>query len=322
MLWSIPPIRRVLRAMCAVCALGSAALAFAVFVWPTYHWRPEQPYYSGILVLDLKGDGLDLHGMKPYTSYFPHEGDWFFQATGWPNGGHDGILALAQTDDENIDGLRDLVAVLPTELLQGASAFDKLAAFDANGDGLVDANDPDFGRLMIWIDRDADGLTDPGDLVTPEAAGVRALRVAHGGGSADIAGNKIFAVGAFIGTDGSTRKMSEVGFGYDHLMTFDAEPATVPGPIMIMPAMRGYGKTRGLRLTMNRDFELFKLVQRLSYWFGYQGNTLAPADLTSRIQEIVTQWSEATDVAPDSRGPYLDARHLATLEHIRGVSYF
>ena len=316
-------MRRWIGLTVGVVCLALAGLAFAVFIWPTYHWRPEQPCCSGILVLDLKGDGLQLQGKETYRSYFAHEGDWFFQATDWPTDGHDAILALAQTeDDPNIDGVRDLIAVLPSEVDENVSAFDKLAAFDANGDGLVDARDPAFARLRIWVDRDSDGLTDPGDLVIPAAAGVSALRVAHGGKRPDIAGNKVFASGWFLDATGQEKPMLEIGFDYDRLTTFDAEPASAPDYIMALPAMRGYGKMRGLRSSMTRDGNLFVLVQKFTFWFGEQGNDLAPRDVTGRVQKIVTQWSGTQDIARDSRGLLLDARHITTLERIRGAPFF
>src|SRR5262249_26314575 len=82
----------------------------AMFIWPTYHWQPPQPYYSGILVLDLNGDGFQLHGLDVKGAFFGHQGDQFFQSTGWTSGAEDGILTFDRDHDDNIDGIRDLVA--------------------------------------------------------------------------------------------------------------------------------------------------------------------------------------------------------------------
>jgi hypothetical protein len=56
--------------------------------------------------------------------------------------------------------------------------FDK-KALGGNQDGVIDALDPVFKNLRIWIDRNHDGHTDPGELLTLPQAGVRRIELVY-----------------------------------------------------------------------------------------------------------------------------------------------
>jgi hypothetical protein len=68
-----------------------------------------------------------------------------------------------------------------TPLLSGGIAengFEALREFDANGDGVIDANDPVWNRLMLWIDRDHNGFTTP-DEIEPISARLLSIDLAY-----------------------------------------------------------------------------------------------------------------------------------------------
>lgn len=46
-----------------------------------------------------------------------------------------------------------------------ANGFAALAKYDANGDGVIDQNDPVFDSLRLWSDRNADGVSQAGELI-------------------------------------------------------------------------------------------------------------------------------------------------------------
>jgi hypothetical protein len=47
---------------------------------------------------------------------------------------------------------------------RAANGFLALAALDANGDGVLDARDPMFGKLVLWSDRNGDHHSSPDEL--------------------------------------------------------------------------------------------------------------------------------------------------------------
>jgi len=56
-----------------------------------------------------------------------------------------------------------------------------LTAFDTNNDGLLDANDADFGKFRVWQDLDQDGESDEGELKTLEEAGITSFELTSEG---------------------------------------------------------------------------------------------------------------------------------------------
>jgi hypothetical protein len=65
-------------------------------------------------------------------------------------------------------------------LASGRSArhgFEALAELDTNHDGAVDAKDPGFASLRLWVDANGDRRTDPGELVRLSERGVTSLSV-------------------------------------------------------------------------------------------------------------------------------------------------
>jgi len=57
--------------------------------------------------------------------------------------------------------------------------FSKLAGFDSNDDGLVNANDADFASLKIWQDVNGNHQTDANELLSLADAGLVSLSVGY-----------------------------------------------------------------------------------------------------------------------------------------------
>lgn len=118
---------------------------------------PETP-----LVLAFSRDAISFvnDGRSfPFRMGEPHVSDWPTSETPW--------LAF----DRNGDGIIDRGGELfgsGTMLASGGYAtngFQALRELDVNGDGRIDAQDPSFGSLLVWADRDGDRRSSPEELV-------------------------------------------------------------------------------------------------------------------------------------------------------------
>jgi hypothetical protein len=112
--------------------------------------------------------------------------------------------------------------------------------------------------------------------------------------------------------DGTTREIAEYNLATD---AGDATPQTlryVDEDIRALPELAGMGSVPGLHQAMQRDVELKNLVQQ------FVAATDA-AQLDSLFTRIVYRWTGAESLAPDARGPELDARKVAALEAFYGV---
>ncbi|MBV8761966.1 MAG: hypothetical protein JO257_32025 [Deltaproteobacteria bacterium] len=93
--------------------------------------------------------------------------DWPTAKTPWLALDRDGDGMITRGDELFGDGV------------PGArNGYEALAQLDANGDGIIDANDPAFASLVLWADRDGDRRGEPDEL-TPLADLVVAIPLAH-----------------------------------------------------------------------------------------------------------------------------------------------
>lgn len=177
------------------------------------------------LVLDLSGNGkLDLISAKAQgetgSITFDWNGNGKRVSTGWVAGG-DGFLVIDAAKPD-LNG-RELFGEF-TKRLDGkqkssknfANGFDALAQLDANGDGRIDAGDPGFSRLKVWIDRNQNGRAESDELQTLSVAGIAKLSLAKAsvdeGSRRDPSGNEIWLRGSYTTKDGKDHLIADVWF--------------------------------------------------------------------------------------------------------------
>ena len=170
------------------------------------------------IAIDLNGDGIQTVSRANSSGMFDLLGSGSAINSGWLSG-DDGFLAV----DRNGNGTIDSIAELFGGLGKG-EGFAKLASFDSNGDGVVDAGDADFGSLKIWQDANGNHQTDAGELLGLVEAGVASLAVAYSEVPyVDANGNLHLERSSATLADGSTVDMTDVYFNVA------AEDAAVAG---------------------------------------------------------------------------------------------
>ncbi len=121
------------------------------------------------IVIDLDGDGIRTTSLAAAGGSFDLFGNGSAIQSGWIAAG-EAFLAV----DKNGNGKIDSIGELFGGNAKGAG-FAQLAAYDSNGDGVVDANDSAFADLRVWRDANGNHQTDAGELMTLAEAGVRSL---------------------------------------------------------------------------------------------------------------------------------------------------
>ena len=91
-----------------------------------------------------------------------------------------------------------------------ATGGDALASLDSNGDGVIDADDEAFAKLLIWQDADADGVSDAGELSSLADHGITSITAPSNPASGEIDGQSIIGEGTFTRADGTTGNYVEV----------------------------------------------------------------------------------------------------------------
>ncbi|WP_459789796.1 cadherin domain-containing protein [Alteriqipengyuania sp. 357] len=165
------------------------------------------------VVLDFDGDGSGLVSLAKGSTLFDQDGDGELERTGWIASG-DALLALDRNGNGKIDDIGEISFLDDKE---GAKTdLEGLAAFDSNGDGLLDASDARFVEFKLWFDRDSDGVTDAGELLSLAEAGIGSISlVGTATGETVTAGsNIVYNRAQFTRADGTVGAVLDAGFAY------------------------------------------------------------------------------------------------------------
>ena len=133
--------------------------------------HPSPPDPRDPLVLDLAGAGIKLSSVTQSSAHFDFTGSGFATKTGWITPGEGLLVVNGQPN----------VPITVNELLgaQSGDGFADLAALDGNADGVINASDPAFADLSVWVDANGNGQLDAGELVSLSSLGITSINLAR-----------------------------------------------------------------------------------------------------------------------------------------------
>jgi hypothetical protein len=182
------------------------------------------------IVLDLNGNGISTLNIADGVQ-FDIFGTGQKVNTGWATGG-DGLLVLDRNHDGSINGGTELFGE-GTNLANGKKAtngYAALAELDANGDGIVNGADGNFGDLMVWVDSDADGVSQETELHSLSSLGITELGLNAQTSTATDNGNLIGLTSNYTTSDGAVHDMADVWFQTSTVVVPVVDVANVPAP--------------------------------------------------------------------------------------------
>ncbi len=121
------------------------------------------------------------------------------------------------------------------------SGFKALALYDTNRDGKIDAFDDVFKNLKVWQDRNGDGRTDEGELMSLSNVGIKAINLNTTHTNINQGGNQITEVGTVERTDGTKTQAGNVVFELDRLYSYYNLEVELNPEIIGLPWIKGYG---------------------------------------------------------------------------------
>jgi hypothetical protein len=184
----------------------------------TCQCEQNPPHEGDPLILDMRGDGLELTSVAAGVR-FDLAGDGVKRQIGWTAvGADDAWLARDRNGNGRIDDGRELFSDTAEQRASGEpNGFLALAmldepAYGGNGDDRIDRHDRDFAELLLWLDRNHDGISQSGEL-TPLANGdVKAIDLDYRSSNRHDRNGNYFRYRAKV----SSKKDSDVGrWAYD-----------------------------------------------------------------------------------------------------------
>lgn len=268
------------------------------------------------LILDLDGDGVTTLALPTAAVYFDLDHNGFAERTGWvaPT---DGLLVLDRNHNGQIDSGAELFGN-HTRLADGrkaANGFEALAAFDANTDGQINSADAVFDQLRIWKDTNSNAVVDDGELLSLSDANVASMGLQYfSGWNPDASGNVHRQQGFYRTTEGRSMNLDDVWFNTDPSKSIVLVHYETTPDIQALPDLPSVGNALSLHQAMAAD-KSGHLQALVRQWIS------SPAQRAELIHDIVQGWTGVASLDPLSRGKFIDARHLSTVETVLGREF-
>ena len=129
----------------------------------------------------------------------------------------DGLLARDLNGDGAINSGAELFGSATT-LANGQAAPDGYSALnelDSNHDGVINSQDAAFTDLRVWVDANADGVTEQGELKTLAQLNISQLSLATDSHASLDNGNVVGLNSSYQTTDGASHAAADVWFQVD-----------------------------------------------------------------------------------------------------------
>ena len=175
------------------------------------------------IIIDLTGDGFTMTSAQAGVN-FNFFGDGRQHQVAWTAAGANiGWLALDLNGDGAIQNAKELFSnVSPQPDSKQKLGFLALAVYDdpANGgnhNGAIDQQDAVFSQLRVWVDKNHNGVSDPGELLTMQQAGIESISLHYDNARWTDAYGNIFRYRSKIAFTGGKDKNDR--YAYDVILT-------------------------------------------------------------------------------------------------------
>jgi T1SS-143 domain-containing protein len=158
------------------------------------------------LVLDLDGDGIELTTLQGGVQ-FDIGPDGVMDQTAWVSS-DDALLAIDLNGDGLVNGHDELFGRLDQD------GFNVLAAYNSNGDGVIDVNDGAWDSLVAWRDMNQDGKSSQSEIFTLSQLGINSIALAATATDYYLNGSWIPYASTFTYEDGSVHQVVDAWFSY------------------------------------------------------------------------------------------------------------
>lgn len=249
------------------------------------------------LAIDLDGDGVETVSVANGV-HFDHDGNGFAEKSGWISA-DDALLVRDANEDGEINDGSELFGD-QTVLSNGekaANGFEALADLDSNKDGVFDGDDDAFGEVMIWQDKNQNGIAEYDELQLLEESGVTSINLDYQNQSVtDTNGNEHKQTGTAVNFDKTTSAVSDVWFKADYMDTQDKTEVEISAEIEALPDIKAFGNVHSLHTAMALDES--DALKTLVEQYAAETNPVARETI---LLDLIYTWVGVIDVDPESR---------------------
>lgn len=275
------------------------------FQTPVHSYKSNSLFeaeYISPLVVSLSSDKANLKDLSESAAFFDLNNDGYAEHVGW-TAANEALLAVDQNGNGIIDDANELFGE------QMGDGFRTLAQYDDDRNGCIDQSDIIFNELLLWQDYNGDGFTNPGEIQSFSSYGFSSINLSAVATDQQRQGNKVSHVSSVFRSDGSSAEIVDAWFKTDTYSTRFA----IRGPVSLdltIPDLQGSGRIQPLREAVLFDVGLRTIASDLQIKIpnlDYQATL-------KEVEELLLRWTGVSATLPFSRGPNVDARHIAIIE--------
>ncbi len=171
---------------------------------------PDLTLTASPIVLDLTGNGIESVSAEQGVQ-FDLLGTGQKVQTGWVSPGA-AFLALDKDNSGSIESGKELFG----NQSGAANGYEELAKYDENNDGVINASDSIYNKLLLWQDTNMNGVSDTGELSSLADTGVSSINVNYNTVSETVTGgNQIRQRSFFTFENGTTGNTADIWFRYN-----------------------------------------------------------------------------------------------------------
>lgn len=168
------------------------------------------------VVVDLDGDGIETTDLDESEAMFDFDNDGFREKTAWV-GADDGLLVFDVGGDGQVTEAKEIAFAYWTEDENDTDLEGLRTVFDSNNDGQLNEQDEDWAGFRIWQDKNQNGISEEGEFLSLEEAGIQSIGLEHKEGTGEVHEDGTVNHGMIDVqmTDGSVNEGGDIAFAYE-----------------------------------------------------------------------------------------------------------
>lgn len=274
------------------------------------HWLRDP------LIIDLNGTGF-VTTMNKDGVHFDLNCDGFAERINWTT--ENGLLALDLNGNGMIDDGGEVFgdSTLLPDGSRAKNGFEALAQYDLNKDGIIDENDEIYERLKVWVDADASGESEEGELKSLKELGIKAINLNYEAVNEKtdtevVIGNRA----TYVKEDGSEMAIGEMWVAPALIDSVEKMTPEIAEKMDGLPDVRSYGTVSSLHSAMAKDEtgELKKLVEQFTNADTYDEKL----KITDSILYFICG---VKDIDDSKMWGYAKEKELKVIERMTGEEY-